>query len=159
MTKLSTLYETDYATWAKRNAELLRRGHFAELDVEHLLQELGDMSKSERRELESRLLILLAHLLKWQYQYQRLSERWREFDGRSWRATITEQRKQLSVLFRQAPGLKAGLADALAAAYADAIELAADETGLPLSTFPASCPYSAEQMLEKTFFPDSVDRT
>ena len=63
------------------------------------------MGKSERRELESRLLILLAHLLKWQYQYQTLSERWREFDGRSWRTTIVEQRKQLAVLLRRAPGL------------------------------------------------------
>ena len=48
-------------------------------------------AESERRELESRLLILLAHLLKWQYQHPLLSERWGEFDGRSWRGTIVEQ--------------------------------------------------------------------
>ena len=72
MSELSLLYQTDYATWAQRHAELLRAGRYTELDLEHLLDELSDMSKSERRELESRLLILLAHLLKWEYQYHNL---------------------------------------------------------------------------------------
>ena len=61
MTDLSTLYRTDYCAWARRNAEMLRAGRYAELDVEHLLEELSDMGKSDRRELESRLMILLAH--------------------------------------------------------------------------------------------------
>ncbi len=101
MTDLARLYQTDYAVWAQRNAELLRERRFEELDIEHLLEELSDMSKSDRRELFSRLLVLLAHLLKWEYQYARLSERWRELDGRSWRATIVEQREQLAGLLRQ----------------------------------------------------------
>ncbi|MGB5832086.1 MAG: DUF29 domain-containing protein, partial [Thiohalocapsa sp.] len=62
MTDLSALYETDYAAWARCQRELLRTGRYSELDIEHLLEELSDMGKSERRELESRLLILLAHL-------------------------------------------------------------------------------------------------
>ena len=60
MSELSRLYHTDYSTWATRHAELLRAGRYAELDMEHLLEELSDMSRSERRELESRLWILLA---------------------------------------------------------------------------------------------------
>ena len=91
MSELGTLYQTDYAAWAARHVELLRAGRYAELDIEHLLEELSDMSKSERRELESRLLILLAHLLKWEFQYPILSARWREFKGDSWRATIVER--------------------------------------------------------------------
>ncbi len=153
MTELSTLYQTDYAAWAKRNAELLRGGRYAELDIEHLLEELSDMSKSDRRELESRLMVLLAHLLKWQYQYQHLSDRWREFDGRSWRATIVEQRKQLAVLLRQSPGLKSILADAIATAYDDAFDLACKETRLPPETFPTQCPYRAEQIFNDDFYP------
>jgi len=153
MTDLRTLYQTDYAAWAKRHVELLRARRFSEMDIEHLLDELSDMSKSERRELESRLLILLAHLLKWQYQYQTLSERWREFDGRSWRATIVEQRKQLTVLLRQSPGLKSILAETILAAYPDAIDLTSKETGLPPETFPAQCPYQAEQLLNDEFYP------
>ncbi|MCF7978220.1 MAG: DUF29 domain-containing protein, partial [Chromatiaceae bacterium] len=139
MTKLATLYQTDYATWAQRNAELLREHRFDEIDIEHLLEELSDMSKSDRRELRSRLLVLLAHLLKWEYQYGQLSERWREFDGRSWRSTIVEQRKQLSDLLKQSPGLKGLLADTIEATYPDAVELAGDETGVSTESFPELC--------------------
>ncbi|WP_295587886.1 DUF29 domain-containing protein [uncultured Lamprocystis sp.] len=154
MSELSTLYQTDYSAWATRHAELLRAGRYTELDIEHLLEELSDMSKSERRELESRLLILLAHLLKWEFQCQMLSERWREFDGRSWRATIVEQRKQLAVLLRQSPGLKSVLNEAIANTYPDAVDLASKETRLPPETFPAQCPYQATLLLDDDYYPD-----
>lgn len=156
MTELSTLYETDYTAWAKRHVDLLRARRFADMDIEHLLEELSDMSKSERRELESRLLILIAHLLKWEYQYPMLSKRWREFDGRSWRATITEQRKQLAVLLRQSPRLKSVLAETILATYPDAVDLACKESRLPVETFPESCPYTAEQLLGDDFYPGSA---
>jgi hypothetical protein len=156
MAELSTLYESDYSAWAQRHAELLRAGRYAELDLEHLVEELSDMSKSERRELDSRLLILLAHLLKWEYQYQLLSERWREFKGDRWRGTIIEQRLRLAKLLKQAPGLKAFLGEAMAEAYADAVQLASDETALPPETFPGQCPYSVEQLLDKGYYPESL---
>jgi len=155
MSELSTLYQTDYSAWAERHAELLRAGRYAELDLEHLLEELSDMSKSDRRELESRLLILLAHLLKWEYQYPMLSDRWREFDGRSWRTTIIEQRTRLAKLLKQSPSLKTLLPEAITAAYADATQLASDETGLVLDTFPSDCPYTPEHLLDKTYYPVS----
>jgi transposase len=153
MSDLESLYEADYAAWARRHVDLLRAGRFSEMDVEHLSQELSDMGKSERRELESRLLTLLAHLLKWEHQDLALSERWREFKGDSWRETIVEQRKQLAVLLRQSPGLKPIVAETIAAAYPDAADLAGKEGHLPPETFPAQCPYSAEQLLQDDFYP------
>ncbi|WP_295456494.1 DUF29 domain-containing protein [uncultured Thiodictyon sp.] len=155
MSELSTLYQTDYSAWALRHAELLRAGRYAELDLEHLLEELSDMSKSDRRELESRLLILLAHLLKWEYQYAMLSARWREFKGDSWRETIIEQRMRLAKLLKQSLGLKTLLPEAITAAYADAMQLASDETGLALDTFPSDCPYTLEDLLDKSYYPGS----
>lgn len=152
-TELSSLYRNDYSAWARRTADLLRGGRYLELDVEHLLEELSDMGRSERRELQSRLLVLLAHLLKWEYQQRLLSARWQEFEGRSWRSTIVEQRKQLAVLLRQTPGLKALIADAIAETYPDAVDLASRETGLPPETFPPSCPYPPDQLLDQDFLP------
>ena len=156
MSEFSELYQTDYSAWTRRQAELLRAGHYAELDIDHLLQELSDMSKSDRRELESRLLILIAHLLKWQFQYQTLSERWREFKGDSWRATIVEQRKQLAVLLRQSPGLKSILTETIGGTYPDAVDLACKETGRPPETFPAQCPYSGKQLFDDDWYPDAA---
>jgi len=155
MTNLATLYDTDYTQWAQRNAELLHARRFEELDIAHLLEELSDMSKSDRRELHSRLLILIAHLLKWQYQYPLLNERWQEFDGRSWRLTLIEQRKQLATLFRQSPGLKAAIDETIAAVYPDAVDLAAKETRLPLDSFPSVCPYSQAQIFDDDFYPEA----
>lgn len=154
MTELSMLYQTNYSAWASKNADLLRAGRYAELDVEHLLEELSDMSKSEQRELENRLTILLAHVLKWEYQYSALSDRWREFYASNWRARLIEERTLLARLFKKSPGLKSLLTETIIDAYADAMQLASDETDLPLDTFPAQCPYSAEQLFDKLYYPD-----
>jgi len=153
MSDISELYRTNYSAWAQRNAELLRAGDFGALDIAHLLDELDDMGKSEQRELENRLTILLAHLLKWEYQLPTLTAGWREFDGRSSRATIIEQRDRLGKLLGKAPGLKTMLPRQLAEAYADAAELAAKETRLARQTFPAACPYSTAQVLDDGFYP------
>jgi hypothetical protein len=75
MTNIHQLYDTDCSEWARRNAELLRSGDFSAVDIEHLLEELSDMGKRERRDLENRLTVLIAHLLKWQYELPELSER------------------------------------------------------------------------------------
>lgn len=153
MEDLNALYEKDYAEWARKNAELLRDERFSELDIDHLLEELSDMGRSEKNELESRLLILIAHLLKYQYQYRQLSERWREFQGVSWRTSIIEQRKRLHRRLKKSPGLKAYLPTAIMDVYPDAVELASEETALSTGAFPESCPYSIPQLLDSDFLP------
>ena len=153
MRDLRQLYEQDYSAWAEANADLLRAGHFGQLDIEHLLEELSDMGKSEQRALESRLRALLAHLLKWQFQYAQPADRWREFDGRSWRTTIIHQRTELKILLRKYPGMQRLWPAALQAAYVDARELAAAETGLPMDAFPLECPYADTAILDDDFLP------
>jgi hypothetical protein len=80
MSSHSTLYEQDFDHWAKNQAELPRQGKAHRLDIEHLIEELEDMGKSSLRELESRCIILIAHLLKWQYQLDTLAEQWKAFE-------------------------------------------------------------------------------
>lgn len=153
MNELTALYHQDYSAWATRIIAILQAGNFSQLDVTNLISELQDMSKSTQRELESRLRILLAHLLKWQYQYQQLTERWREFDGKSWRSTITTQRTEIKLHLRKNPSMKSLLTTAINSAYADARELASDESDLSIELFPLSCPYTEQQILEQTFYP------
>jgi hypothetical protein len=145
-------YEVDFYGWAMRNAQLLRQGRFAEIDVEHIAEELESMSKKDQRELESRFIILIAHLLKWQYQLQQIMAMW-PWQGGSWRGSIIEQRVQIAKLLRNNPGLKPHLSEAIANAYPDAVELASEETQLAKNTFPEVCPYTVEQLLEKEFYP------
>jgi len=157
MNNLHAMYQENYTEWAEKTAELLKAGKFSELDIEHLLEELAGMGASERNELESRLTILIAHLLKWQFQYQQLSARWQEFKGDSWRSTIIEQRTRLAKRLRKSPGLKANLQAVITEAYEDAVELAIKETRLPTTIFPTECPYTSKQLFDDDFYPEHIE--
>lgn len=139
-------YETDFYAWALHNAQLLREGKFSELDVDHLVEELEDMGNN-KLELASRFIILIAHLLKWEYQPERR--------GRSWERSIDEQRSQIDWLLQNKPSLKPGLTDAATEIYSRAVKLAAKETKFPLTHFPPACPYSIEQLLDEDFYPEN----
>ena len=77
MGALSELYKTDFHAWTLEVAELIRQHRFEELNVEDLAEELDGMGNKERREVANRLVILLAHLLKWQFQPAYRSASWR----------------------------------------------------------------------------------
>jgi len=148
MASISALeYERDFQGWINQHIALLKMGKFNEIDVEHLIEELEDMGKSNIRELENRLVILIAHLLKWQFQTAQQSG--------SWRGSIIEQRVQILRLLRKIPSLKRELPNAVSDAHPDALNLAIKETKLSASTFPKECPYSIEQLLDEDFYPDS----
>jgi len=153
MSRHTTLYDQDFDRWASSQVELLRQGKAKDLDIEHLIAELEDMGKSSLRELESRFIILMAHLLKWQYQLDTLAEQWQAFEGKSWRKTIIEQRAQLSFLLSKVPSLKTSLELAREEAYPLARRLAIKETGMPPETFPNACPYAVDELLDEDFWP------
>lgn len=141
-----TYHDHDFYTWAKENAALLRARRFEEIDSENIAEELEDMSGSRERELESRLGILLAHLLKWHYQPERRSV--------SWTATIMEQRRRIERLLRKNPGLKAYLEEAFWEAYGDARLIAMRETGLQQDTFPELPTLTLAQVLGACYWPE-----
>jgi hypothetical protein len=92
-------YDEDILLWSQQQARLLRERRFAELDLEHLADEIEDVGKSEKRELASRVAVLLAQLIKWKVQRQRRSS--------SWEATIRDQRRRIVMLLDETPSLNA----------------------------------------------------
>ncbi len=155
MNTLELEYEKDFHNWIEQHIALLKTNQVYALDTEHLIEELEEMGKSNIRELESRFIILIAHLLKWQFQLSTLTNQWQEFEGKSWRKTIIEQRLQLVDLLVEMPSLKKKLTDVIIKTYPKAIIFTVDEAGLPKETFPQTCPYTIEQLLDKNFYPDS----
>jgi hypothetical protein len=139
------LHDRDFHAWAITQRELLRQRRFQELDVEYLIDEIEDMGKSERRMIESQLERLLHHLLKWQYQP--------EHRIGSWSGSIREARKQISKQIERNPSLQDYPQQVLADAYEIARIRASAETGLKEELFPENSPYSVEEVLEETFFP------
>jgi hypothetical protein len=141
-----TLYDDDFFAWTKDQAALLRTGDLSLVDALNLAEEIESMGKNLRRELRSRLIVLLAHLLKWRHQPG--------FRSRSWSATAREQRRQIRELLAESPSLRSVVTRELARHYADARDAAVDETGLAEKVFPAKCPFTPEQILAPDFLPE-----
>lgn len=135
---LAELYAEDETAWLERMSELVRQRRLTELDLDNLSEYLGDMARRDRREVKSRLGVLMAHLLEWRFQPDRRSG--------SWRATTVTRRQELVEL--AGSGVLRQHAEAvLAEAYDNAVERAAAETGLAAAMFPKACPYTLEQLL------------
>ena len=140
-----TLYEADFYAWTLEQAQLLRQAEFSRLDITNLIEEIEDMGKSQQRQLYSRLVVLMTHLLQWQFQPGNQS--------RSWQATIRVQRRQLHRLLKLNPSLRVQLEQTITEAYADAVDGAWAETGLDGETFPATAPFTSAHLLDETFLP------
>lgn len=141
-------YETDFAVWAEHQALMIQGGMWEELDQEHLVEELEALSRSEHSELESRLEVLITHLLKWQFDAASQNPR------RLWRATIREQRHRLTRLFQRSPSLRPTLSVVLNQNYPHARLMALDETDVPASILPETCPWTLQQILDDHFLPE-----
>ena len=135
---LPALYEQDETAWLDAMAELARDGRAEDLDLPHLAEYLADRARRDRREVESRLIVLLVHLLKWTHPPGHQS--------RSWRAAVVEQRQELNHLIGRGV-LRNHAGGVLAEVYAEAVERAAAETGISPDLFPTECPYTLDQLL------------
>ena len=146
MATISVNYETDFYAWANEQAALLRAGKLATADIEHIAEEIESMGRTEKRELVSRLTVLLAHLLKWQHQPA--------LRGASSEVAIGNQRRAIVRHLRDNPSLKSNLKEAIDDAYIDARGEAYAETNQPKATFPVTCPWPFEQAMAEDFWPE-----
>lgn len=132
------LFETDETAWLELTAGLVAKGRFSQIDRAALAEYLTDMAKRDKREVASRLTILITHVLKWEHQPKGRNK--------SWRTTIASQQNEMEDLL-ESKVLREHASAVLAKCYGRATRLAADETGLPMERFPQSCPYSIEDLL------------
>ncbi len=139
-------YEEDFYAWTVEQARLLRGGDVSAIDVSNIAEEIESLGRSDRRELRSRLTVLLMHLLKWRQQRERRST--------SWSGTIREQRRQIELVLDDSPSLRPFTNECLPEAYRDAREDAAEETGIAETEFPAECPFSLDEVLARDFLPE-----
>jgi hypothetical protein len=143
------LYDQDFYAWTHEQAALLRAGRLSEADVGHIAEEIENMGKGEKRELVSCLRVLLLHLLRWQYQPTRR--------GASWEGSIINIRDELDDHLRDNPSLKSQIAGPMEVAYRRAVVDATTETDLVRSTFPQSCPWSFDQIMDSNFYPEETN--
>ena len=141
-------YDQDFYAWLVYNAQLLREGRLSTVDAAHVAEELEDMGKSQKRALASHLRVLLIHLLKWRCQPQ--------LRGPSWRVFIRNARDRIEAIVADSPSLGRLPQELFAQEYAKARKYAADETDLPLATFPETAPFSLDDALTEDFLPSEI---
>ena len=145
MTQARVRYEDDLFAWTQEQAALLRAHAIKGIDWENLAEEIESMGGRDRRELESRLAVILLHLLKWQAQPT--------LRGSGWRKTLRTQRREIRKLLKQSPSLRREVPGMMREAYTDAVKDAIDEIGLRADVFPSTCPYAQDDVLDEDHLP------
>ena len=130
---------TDFYAWTKEQAALLRSRDLDRLDCDNVAEELEDLGRSEQRQLQNRLAVLLQHMLKLEHPPEKASP--------SWTATIKEQRRRVNRLLEENPSLRGELAKTIAEAYQTAVTFASAETLIVEEDFPSECPWTVEEIL------------
>ncbi|MGI8933450.1 MAG: DUF29 domain-containing protein [Phormidesmis sp.] len=138
-------YQVDFNAWTDQTAQLLREGRWAEVDIEHLIEEVEDLGKRDRRAVVSQLIRLMLHLLKWQHQPERRTD--------SWLDSITDARVQIELALQDSPSLRSYLAEQVETSYRRARRQAPKQTSLDVLTFPQACPYALAQVLDEDWLP------
>ena len=143
----AALYEEDFYLWVERQADLLRRGRFRDLDLTHLIEEVEDLAANLRSTVFSRTQQIIRHLLKLQFSAAREPRR-------LWRQTVRDQRDELEL--HLTTSLRNLVQTTLETRYARARRRAAEdltEYQEQVEALPETCPYSLEQILSHDWFP------
>lgn len=142
-------YDSDFYAWTQAQAEALRTKDWPALDLDHLAEEIDSLGRSDRRAIAHQLERLLLHLLKWTRQPDQRARR-----GRSWRGSVRQARNAVVDLIEESPSLRDYPAQRLALAYQRARRQAHEQTDLPLATFPETCPWMLDQVLDEEWWPE-----
>jgi Domain of unknown function DUF29 len=141
----NALYEADYLQWLETTVQNIKSQEYGAVDWGNLIEEMEDMGRRERQSLESNFIVLVIHLLKWQFQPQQRSG--------SWESSILEHRRRVKKALKDSPSLKPYLESIEAECYGEAVKQAKAETGLLLEAFPVNCPYELVGILKDDFLP------
>jgi hypothetical protein len=142
------VYEEDFALWSAEQATLIRAGKFDRIDLENVAEEIESLGKSDKRQIRSRLQVLMLHLLKWERQPAERS--------RSWSSSIRDQRQAILDLIDDSPSLRSYPGQVVEGEYPRARDKASEETTIYLNLFPETCPYTIDQILDPTFLPGGL---
>ncbi|TAF07622.1 MAG: DUF29 domain-containing protein [Nostocales cyanobacterium] len=143
-----SLYDQDFYLWLQTTANLLESNKFDELDIENLIEEINSMGRSEKKELKSRLITLIEHLLK--LEYWQLEK---ENNARGWRNTVAEQRLQIELTLEDSPSLRNMLDDIFEECYQKARQYILKRYQLSLNLFPENPPFSVMDVLNADYLP------
>ncbi|WP_212721942.1 MULTISPECIES: DUF29 domain-containing protein [unclassified Synechocystis] len=145
-----SLYEQDYPAWLDLTLAQLKSQDFGALDWVNLIEEIEELGREQRHKVESYLLRLLIHLLL--YEYWQAERPW---SGKGWEKEIDNFRLELDFLL-ESQVLCNYFLSILEKSYAKARKWAIRKSNLPPLTFPETCPYSSEKILDFGWLPPVI---
>lgn len=150
----AALYYHDVYRWCAQTAHLARQGALASVTPQTLAAGMDDAMFHQWSALEHTVRALLGWLLVWAYAPAgRVAHAW-------WYVRITSYRTDLDILLGRSPVLRHKMAEDYEEAYQRACQVAADDLGWgeDVTRFPATCPWSVEQILNDNFWPEGASR-
>lgn len=144
----TSLYEQDILLWVEDTVNKLKSRDFKNLDIDNLIEEVESLGISQKKELISRLMVLLEHLLKRLYVDL-------PYDYNGWERTIRNQRNALELLLRDAPSLKTRWDDSFIVGWEIALKTVRKE--YHQVAFPDRWPYAQniETILNEDFWQEN----
>ena len=144
-----TDYRVDFTAWSREQADAVRRRSANELDWENIAEEIESLGRQQQWELYNRFVVLITHLLKWEFQPRRRA--------RSWTTTVLNQRLDIARQLKISPSLKVSLQEEFDEAYPRAVMQAEHETRLSAKTFPTTAPFTLAQALDVNWLPSDAE--
>jgi len=146
--ELKQLYDVDDDEWLEQTINLLKNHQFQQLDLDNLIEELEDLGREKKNAVASLLDQIIRHLLLLQYWTTEA-----EYNAVHWQEEIYNFRTQLRRTITT--NLRKYLKDELTSIYQDALGFVKIKT-TNLVTFPTECPYSLEQLLDRSWLPNQT---
>ena len=140
-----TLYDQDYYLWLEHTTQLLKQGKFSGVDIPNLIDEIEGLTQNQKQALKNNLRVVLMHLLKYQYQPEKITN--------SWVNSINEHRDRIYDILDDSPSLEQYIRDELSRVYGRARRRTSRETQKSLDVFPTECPFTIKQALDEDYFP------
>lgn len=103
---MKDLYDRDFNLWTEQMAIAIRERNMNKMDWDNLLQEIEDMTASQKRALRSYTKRLIEHILKlkyWDAEFERCSN--------SWRGEVSNFRSEITDILQDSPSLNNYLKD------------------------------------------------
>ncbi|MGI0483665.1 DUF29 domain-containing protein [Geminocystis sp. CENA526] len=144
----TSLYDTDYNLWVLETVKQLQNRDLDSLDWENLIEEVLDLSRRDKKKLQSLLIKLCEHLLKlkyWHSEYQ--------YNKGHWEAEIRNFRQLINLELEDSPSLKPYLVENFYTCYKKGRLIAIDRSQLQATTFPEEPIAPLEQILDENWLP------
>ena len=124
--QLNELYQQDLNLWRKEIVDAIQNRHLENMDWDNLIDEINDMTASERRALRSYTKRLVEHILKLKYW-----DNEREYNQRGWEKEVVNFREEIKSILEESPSLNNYLQENYLDWYAKSVKAMKREFSIP----------------------------